>query len=156
MSSRGRSASVSASARKSSPARARSAPSRINNRPRCLPHGIHWINGTRVNINYIRHTLGPYINFPNTNSLLEAVPFNKTVSILKYILKCRMDGRRGEKLNGATRTHKLEMARIMRALLKITTGRIHDPRLFIYGKTYRGENTATLGNKATVKAILHL
>jgi hypothetical protein len=155
MSSRGRSASVSASARKSSPARARSAPARRNNRPKCLPHGIHWINGTRVNLNYVREILGPYINFPNTNSLLETIPFNKAVSILKYILKCRMDAR-GGRLNKATRTHKLEIARIMRALLKITTGRIHDPRLFIYEKTRAGNNTARLGNRATVEAILHL
>jgi hypothetical protein len=147
--------SVSASARKSSPARARSAPARGRNTPKCLPHGIHLINGTRVNLNYIRNTLGPYINFPNTNSLLEVIPFNKAISILKYILKCRMDKRTG-KLNGANPTHKLEMARIMRALLKLTTGRIHDPRLFIYEKTWNGKNTARLGNRATVEAILHL
>jgi hypothetical protein len=106
-----------------------------------------------VNLNYIRAILNSSGNVrqPNTNTLLEKVPIKLARSILKYMLKCRM-GQRTGRLNAANPSHKLEMARLMKALLRLTTGYNSDPQLF----TWTQNGGVRIGNRAVIEGVLHI
>ena len=105
-------------------------------------HGLHY----GINLNNVRKSLGSHPKYPNTNRLLNSYNIDRAQVALTELLRRRMKQRTGTPAR-QSQGHKIEIARLVRALVKI----LEIPNIYI---TWNGNRTVRTYNRTAIRRNL--